>query len=147
MDKKDPFEISQGFSIIQPNPDRAYPIPCTEWNYLKNKIGKISEKINVYHTLGSILLGAAASTIIALVSGGFPKTEEGEVSSQIIIAWACVVVCLICGGVCMLFAFEKRKVSDVKSSDVISHMEVIEQRFENSGLEQKSGENDVRPKT
>ena len=130
MSEEKKFEISQAYCVIKPNPDKAYPIPCAEWNYLKGRIGKIEDRINFYHTTGSILLGAGASTFIAIVSGGFADPDSTETPTGIIIAWACVAVTFVTGIISMCFALEKRKMGVVKSSDVIAHMEVIENRFE-----------------
>ena len=138
--QKDSFQISQGYNVITPSPGKAYPILCSEWNYLKEKIRQITDRINIYHTIGSVLIGAAVSTFIVIVSGGIQTTGQGG-NTGVIVSWACVAVTGICGGVCVFFAYEKRKVTEVKCSDVIAHMEVIEQRFDTAFVEPNAAPN------
>jgi hypothetical protein len=124
------YQLSQDYEVLQPACGKAYPILCSEWEYLKKKISKISDKVNIYHTIGSVLIGAGLSTLIGVLSGGFTNSQNAGVPIGIVVAVACIIVLLVCGSISIYFAFEKRKVSEVKASDVIDQMEIIEQRFQ-----------------
>lgn len=148
---KDSFQISQGYDLIAPSPGKAYPILCYEWRYLKDKVRKITDPVDVYHTAGSALIGAAISTFITIVSGGIqtPAPTLGQTvqtaGNGLVVAWACVAVTGVCGGVCFFFAYEKRKVTHLKGSDVIDYMDIIEQRFIEAGVEPVGPANRSQP--
>ena len=121
MTQKSSFQISQGYDVIPPKTGKAYPILCREWDYLKRKVGSISEKSNVYHSIGFLLLGACLSTFITILIGGFFNS---------VIAWAVVAVTLLVGFTCLYFANEQRKVNRTKAADVLSQMDLIEKRYQ-----------------
>lgn len=124
MTENSSIQMSQGYDVLPPKTGKAYPILCEEWNYLKNNIRTITERPNVYHTIGSVLFGVCLSTVITIVTGSF-------VSPKLVIAWSVVAVTLIVGIVCLYFAREKRKLTEKKASDVLSQMELIEKRYQN----------------
>jgi membrane protein DedA with SNARE-associated domain len=123
------FQMSQGYDVVPPRPGRAYPILCEEWDYLKTQIQSISTNFGFYHTIGSLLVGSAISTLVAILSGGFPVTEGGN-NTSLIIAWSVVAVTAVTGGICLFFAHESRTISEKKASEVITQMELIEKRYE-----------------
>jgi hypothetical protein len=123
MTQDNSFRMSQGYDVLPPKPGKAYPIPCEEWNYLKEKLRDASDKPDFYHTGGSLLLGAMISTLIAILTGAFQGNNN-------IIAWAVVVVTTICGCLALFFACERRKVSQTKVSDILKQMELIERRYQ-----------------
>ncbi|MBI1303246.1 MAG: hypothetical protein GC172_05610 [Phycisphaera sp.] len=139
--QRDSFQISQGYDVVAPSPGKAYPILCSEWLYLKDKVKQISDPVDLYHTVGSACVGAALSTFITILSGGVqasaPTSEDTAQTAGIglVVAWACFAVTGFCGFVCIFFAFEKRKVTHLRSADVVAHMDVIEQRFIEAGVE------------
>jgi Na+/proline symporter len=47
-----------------------------------------------------------------------------------VIAWAVVAVTLLVGSICLYFAKEQRKVNQIKASDVLSQMSLIERRYQ-----------------
>ena len=130
MTEKSSIQMTQGYDVLSPKTGKAYPILCEEWDYLKNNIGTITERLNIYYTIGSVLLGACLSTLIAIVTGTFPSPNPGIVSSKLIIAWAVVVITLIVGIICLCFGREKRKLVQKKASDILSQMELIEKRYQ-----------------
>ncbi len=130
MNEKSSFQMSQGYNVLPPRTGKAYPILCEEWDYLKKNIGSISDKPNIYYIMGSILLGACISTLIAILTGNFPNPDPKILSSKFIVAWAVVTVTFIVGLISLYFAREQRKVTEMKASDVLSQMELIEKRYE-----------------
>ncbi|MBI2175022.1 MAG: DUF3395 domain-containing protein [Candidatus Omnitrophica bacterium] len=130
MTEPGPFRMSQGYDVLQPKTGRAYPVPCDEWDFLKRKLGQVSTSPWLYHTIGSLLGGAAISTLVTILFGTFPPASS---SPAIIVAWAVVAVCGICAVVCFFFADQQRKVQVVQVSDVVTQMELIERRYEAVG--------------
>ncbi len=124
------IQISQGYDVLPPKTGRAYPILCEEWNYLKDNISTITERPNIYHTIGSVLLGACLSTFIAIIIGSFPDQNPSNGLPKIIIAWSVVAVTFIIGIVCLYFGHEKRNLIEKKASDILSQMELIEKRYQ-----------------
>jgi hypothetical protein len=106
-------------------------ILCEEWDYLKKNVALISEKLNFYHTIGSVLLGACISTLIAILTGTFPVPNPNTPSPKLIIAWAIVAVTFIVSLMCLYFSKEQRKVTQMKASDVLNQMQLIERRYQN----------------
>jgi len=117
------IRMSQGLDVLQPRTGPAYPIPCEEWDFLKGKIALMSDAPWFYQTIGSALIGAAMSTLLALL---FATLSEHQQT----ITWAAVCVTAICGVLSLLFANQQKSVRIIQASDVISQMEIIEKRYE-----------------
>jgi hypothetical protein len=129
MTKQTALSISHGYIVIPPQPSDAYPIPCTDWNYLKDKVRGISTEVVMFHTLGSVLFGAGVSTLVSILLGNFPNTSPGVPSTTQIIAWAVVAVTIICGILCWIFSDRERKQQKTRARDVVAQMDVIEARY------------------
>lgn len=127
MTEKASFELSQGLEVLAPKQARAYPIPCGEWDYLKGRIRAIKDTPVLWHTVGSLFLGASFSTLVAILIGGI-VAQQGD--NRLTIAWAVVVSTGLLGLMALYFARERRTEMRVKPDDVVSHMELIEDRFE-----------------
>lgn len=121
------LKLSQGLEILRPKSDKAFPIPCNEWDVLKDKIGAITTEPWFFHTSGSTLIGAALATLISIWTGAVSATSD---KNALVIAWAVTLVCALVGVVCLLFAHTERKAHRTKAGDVITQMTLIEQRFE-----------------
>lgn len=129
MTKKPSFKLSQGFDLIPPKDRKAYPILCKEWEYLKKKVSSISEKPNLYYSVGLILLGACLATFINILTGSYSNPDD---QVKLVIAWAVVVVTLLVGLACLHFSKGQREVNLMKASDVLEQMDLIEERYEES---------------
>lgn len=127
MNEEGRFHMSQGLDVLQPKSGPAYPIPCGEWDTLKDHAKRLSIEPWFFHTLGSLLLGSSLATWISILLGTFAKPEQEK---ALIIAWAVVVVTVLSGGLCMLFANKERGVKRQRGSDLVTQMELIERRFE-----------------
>jgi len=132
MTSEPSFKMSQDYELITPKKKRAYPILVEEWEHLKSKIRKIRDNANLYHTIGSILLGVAGSALVAALTLELPKAEGGRTPMPIIIAWFTFVAALISGLLSLFFANTQREVQSTSASEVIEHMELIERRYEGS---------------
>lgn len=127
MSEQNGFQLSQGLTILQPRSGQAYPIPCEEWKLIKERISKFSTEPWFFHTLGSVLIGAALSTFITILIGTFSDPNQ---SSAKIIAWGVVATTAISGFLCLFFAQQERASKREQASDVVSQMALIEQRYE-----------------
>ena len=130
MTKSSSLQMSQGYEVLPPRAGKAYPILIEEWEYLKTSIGVISEGTSWYDTVGWMLLGAFLSTLIAIATDSFADPDASKEASRQVVAYAVAAVTFLSGGVCVLFAREKRKLIKTKASDVVKQMDVIEQRYQ-----------------
>ena len=121
------IKLSQGYEVLRPKSDKAFPIPCAEWDVLKRKIESLTTEPWLFHTAGSTFVGAALATAISVWTGAVSIAAR---PNAIVIAWAVTAVCLICGLACLRFAHKEREVHRGKASDVVTQMTLIEQRFE-----------------
>jgi hypothetical protein len=109
----------------------VFTIPKIEWEYLKERIKKIGEILNIYHTSGAILLGFSGSAFVNLFTNEFP-IENNSMSAKFITCLAIAILTLIIGGMSFFFGKQQKKVQSVTSDDIIKQMEIIEKRYENS---------------
>lgn len=121
------FHISQGLDVLTPKSGDAYPIPCDEWEFLKDKLGQVSEPPWLYQNASSLLGGVGLATLVTIIMGLLPPLAQ---SHALVIAWAVVAVMIICSLACLHFAKEQRKMRSVHVSDVIKQMQIIERRYE-----------------
>ena len=131
------FNISQDYEILPPKKDKAYPIPKIEWEYLKERIRKIGNVFNIYHTSGAILLGFSGSAFINLFTNDF-SSENNAVPVKFIICLAIAILTLIIGGMSFFFGKQQKKVQSVVSDDIIKQMEIIEKRYEDSNSDKEA---------
>src|SRR4051812_44622302 len=122
--EQESFRLSQAYNVMPPQPGEAYPILCSEWDYLKARIRSVATEAVILHTLGSILIGAGLSTLLSIMLGSFPD-KNGVTSVSHITAWAVVAVTLICGVVFWIVAHVLRKHQVVRAGDVVEYMETI----------------------
>lgn len=120
----DKYKFSQDYELITPQKQRSYPITTTEWSLIKKKIYEIVETANLWQTIGSILIGAAISTLIAALINDF-KTDK--------LLWTCwfaFFVTGLSGGLSFYFGKEQRKTQNKTKEDVLDFMNIIEDRFQ-----------------
>jgi hypothetical protein len=119
--------MAQGYEVLPPKSGQAYPILCAEWDFLKGKIRAVAEQPLLFHTAGSVLLGAAVSTLTSILLGTFaaPVPER-----RLVVAWAVTTVTAICGVVCLFFAEQQRRMQKTSAGEIATQMEIIEKRYE-----------------
>ena len=121
------IKVSQGFEVLKPKSDQAFPVPCAEWDVLKNQIDSLSFESQFFQTFGWLLLGSALSTIISVWTGAISTTT---VKNADVIAWAVIAVCVIAGLMCLLFAHKERNNFNANAKSIVTQMNLIEQRFD-----------------
>ena len=130
MENESSFKMSQDYELMAPKKKKAYPILIEEWQHLKEKIQRIKDDANLYHTIGSILLGVAGSSLLAALTLDFPSSESASIPMPIIISWFMFFTSFICGCLSIFFGRKQRKVQSTSCEEVIEHMELIEKRYE-----------------
>lgn len=120
-------KISQGYEVLTPKQDRSYPIPCTEWDFLRNQIEKTSATPWLLQNIGSVFLGASLATLTAILIGAVPSASGTGFLS---LAWVICAACLFVGLVCYVCAHRESGIRRTHSIDVVKQMEMIELRFE-----------------
>lgn len=124
------FKMSQDFELVPPQKKRAYPILIEEWEHLKGRIRSIRDTANVYHTVGSALLGVAGSALVAALTLDIPTKEDSSTPMPIMISWFIFASATVCGGLSLFFGRAQRKVQGSTATDVVAQMELIQKRYE-----------------
>ena len=121
------FQMSQGYEVLPPKSGKAYPIPCDEWDLLKNKISKATSEPWLFHTTGSALIGMALSALLPIVTNAFQLPAQQRAQD---VTWLVLVITGVCGAACLYFAHKERQANRDRASDVAAQMQLIEQRYE-----------------
>ena len=130
MTNEPSFTMSQDYELVPPQKKRAYPILIEEWEHLKKKIHSISDNANIYHTIGSALIGVAGSALVVALTFDTQPADNSSTPTSILISWFIFVSALICGGLSLFFGRTQRKVQNSNTNDVIEQMNLIEKRYE-----------------
>jgi len=117
------YRIASELEIIPQQTKRAYPILVTEWNHIKERIGSIKENINVFSSIGSAFIGAAAAGLISLFSGDYSSETKR------IICIASIIVSLFLGTAAFFIGKKQQELQKERAQDVKMYMEQIEGRY------------------
>lgn len=123
-----PIKVSQGFEVLRPKADQAYPVPCNEWDVLRAQIEQLTNDPWLFQNAGSLLVGAAVATVISIWTGAVVPSQSTP--NAIVIAWAISAACGLTGAAALYFAHKERSVHRSKAALVVTQMKLIEQRFE-----------------
>lgn len=129
MSDKPTYNISQDFEIIPPKKGKVYPILVQEWTFIKDKVKAIKIEITLFHTFGSILIGASLSFL------GTNLATEFKEPDMKIICWALFGVTGICGLLSFFYGEGLRKLHNSTPTDVVSQMDLIESKYEPQTIE------------
>jgi len=124
------FNISQDYEIIPPKKGKAYPILKSEWEYLKERITKIGDNLNLYNTVGLLLFGYSGSAFINILTNNYPRNEDNTFSTKFIVCLCIAIMTLIIGIISFFFGNQQKKIQTTKTTDVVKQMEMIEERYE-----------------
>lgn len=121
------IKMSQGFEVLKPKSGQALPIPCNEWDVLKQNIKDATTEPWLFHTLGSVMLGASVATVVSILTGAVSNQSS---SNTIVVAWSVAVVFGLIGLACLYFAHKERGLHRSKAQNVLMQMTLIESRFD-----------------
>ena len=127
MSPKSSIKMSQGLDVLKPKIGQAFPIPCIEWDVIKENIESVTTEPWLFHTMGSLLLGGCLATAISVLIGA---VSTNVYPMAVVVAWAIVAVCGLTGIACLFFAHKERHVHRDKAQNVLTQMRLIELRFE-----------------
>lgn len=125
------LQLSQGFEVLTPKSGKAYPVPCDEWSFLKEKLATTSKPPWVLPALSFTFLGAGLATFISILLGAIPGGPNG--TGHLAAAWAVVATSGTCGVACLCLAIKQHRLERTQVSEVIRQMELIERRFDVGG--------------
>jgi len=129
MSEDPSFKMSQDYELVPPKKKRAYPILVEEWESLKRRIAAIDVDVNMYHTIGSLLLGVSGSALLAAISLGNLTASDGKLQWTPALCWLMFVATLICGALALFFGRDQRAAQKAKAGNVLEQMELIEKRY------------------
>lgn len=121
------LQLSQGYEVLPPKSGKAYPVPCDEWGFLKDKLNSVSSAPWILPAMSFLFFGVAITTITSILLGGVAKGTSGN---GIVVAWAISVTSGIVGAACLSLAVKQHMMQRTQVSEVVKQMEIIEQRFE-----------------
>lgn len=123
------FQITQGYEVLKPKSGKAYPVPCDEWDFLKEKIDDVSFTNDKFNDGGWMLLGVTLSTFGSILLGAYDTVNTS------VIAWAIVVVTFVLGISCLFFATKIKKEKKTQASEIARQMEIIEKRYQTEDVD------------
>lgn len=130
------FQVTQKFQLMDHETGKAYPIPVKEWDLLKQQIACIKERANVWHTVGSVLLGAALTAVLNGMVGTFPPPPTGSrISIAEVINWAFFAVTFISSVLSFCFGRSHLNLQRRSAEGIVNQMHLIEGRFQKPGSE------------
>lgn len=116
------------YSVLNPQRTIAYPVPQDEWYYLKDKICKLKNLKNRYHSVAIFLLGIAVSAIYTLVKD-WPDLNDLEVLKSYMFYICTIIVCAFGAVTCWNFSRKTDKLQKASSDEILGLMELIEKRY------------------
>lgn len=123
-----PIRVSQGYEVLRPKSDQAYPVPCNEWDFLRQQIEHLTTEPWLFQNAGSLLLGAALAMLTSIWVGAVAPSASNP--NALVVAWAITAVCATTGAAALFFAHKERGVHKAKATLVVTQMKLIEERFE-----------------
>jgi hypothetical protein len=114
----------QKINILTVQSTKGIAVTIADWRHLKHLISKIHYSAGFFNGLGTLLLGVSGSAFVAI----FTPSEYGDIDTSILILIS--IFSLSFGVACMLFGHSQRKASNAKPDEVITHMQLIEERYE-----------------
>lgn len=141
MDDEQHFKVSQDYEIIPPQKKKAYIILVEEWDYIKTLVGLVKDSTDLWHTVGSVLLGISGSGLLSAFTLDIPIPENDKrMPMPILISWFAFVSAGISGLLSFYFAHTRRTDKKNTAGNAVQQMQLIENRFK---IEQRSTDPDA----
>lgn len=120
--------ISHSYVVIPPGEEDAHIVPASDWEHIKKKTSKISTRSSVFHTIGSVLLGTAASAGLALLT--LPPVLASETRGDTYTVLVAVfLTALTCGGLSLGLSHARKNDAQHGTAEVVEEMERLEERW------------------
>ncbi len=122
------FSVSHNYQVKTPTETRAYLVSIPEWDFLKERISKVGGVGSFYHTIGSILLGASLSAVVAAIATDLCPTPGVQCTKDIVV-WAFAATTGFSGLLSLHFGKAQENIKTVYLTEVLGEMEAIESKY------------------
>lgn len=129
---KTPYKLSPSQVLYQRKLEGVLPLTHSEWNRLKDMVGRIKCPNALFNTLGSICVGLFTSSLIAL----FTFNKETENWCRVIMICICILSFILAIVFFALFHSQKAETAAL-GHDVLKEMTTLEKQFDSSIVEGK----------
>jgi len=123
------LNIAQKLDITEPARESAYPIPVSDWEYLRMRVTQIPGTESLFHTIGSAVLGVTASALVAAKT--LPTDQMICNTSAVTLAWIIMWASLAIGILSLIFSHRQRKVQVVSAKLVTDEMDRLKRKYGN----------------
>ncbi|MFH0965637.1 MAG: DUF3395 domain-containing protein [Planctomycetota bacterium] len=115
MQNKPSHSIDQSIEIQSPRRQVAFAMPKQTWDYLKERISNLTERVNLFHSIGMSCVGVFGSALTAAIVQ--PRNQW---------LWSVVVVAGVIGALSTWFGWTQRNVQRVARSEILTEMNLFE---------------------
>jgi hypothetical protein len=128
-------KFSPDYVVYTPRNQGVYPIPETEWNRLKKRIGAIVPARRLFQNGGAMLMSVSASAVLSLL--GF-QTATALAPWVIPSTWAILISSFLLGGA--FFLLDRFQQDTIQSSvmEVLDEIRQIEENYVKGALSDSS---------
>jgi hypothetical protein len=116
--------VTHDLSIVQPGKELAYPIPVSDWEFLRKKVDSIDSDAFISQTIGSLFLGVGATALITALT-----VPDNQGSKPMTFWWATMIVTSICGAVFLWNASQDRTRVKSNKASAIEEMDRMKNRY------------------
>ncbi|MCR4315268.1 MAG: hypothetical protein NUW37_02855 [Planctomycetes bacterium] len=120
------FQVGHKYELLSSRTDKAYFVPKSDWNHLKERIGIIGSDANVFYSFGGIAAGASITAITAACQ----TPTEDEKSAAFSVWLTCGIFLFVISIICFIVGKRDQRLVLIQSKDVVNQMKAIEDRFE-----------------
>jgi hypothetical protein len=124
-----PSSVSFGhnYEVRVPKTASVYPIPCDEWQKIRNRVARLTDFTWLFQSLGFALFGTAASTWVTAKVGGLDLVRFPNGMAW---AWGIVAVSGVAGALCVFVAYREQRQKSERAADIVEDMEMLEKRYD-----------------
>ncbi|GAH58160.1 unnamed protein product [marine sediment metagenome] len=115
--------ITHKYDLEYPEMEEAYLVPKSDWNRLRKRIERIKPPPTLFLTIGSVLLGVAATAFIGVLT--LPDIN----GYKPLVCWAVFAVASVCGGFSLFFYRRERTRYTSANTDIIEYIDEINEKY------------------
>ena len=120
------LKLQKSYSVCQPKDESVLPVPISDWNRLKKKIGGICPHRRIYQIWSSVFFGIFGSSILALIP--FYNASTGLKPWVIPTTWAFLIGSLVLAISLLLLDSQQKKVIEQSANGVIEDMDALAEK-------------------
>src|SRR5438094_661645 len=96
------FRVSQDYTILEPKSGPAFIIPCSDWERLKKRLGRVSTPPWFFENVAPAFAGVGLTMVVSILVGMLPSPSDHP--NALVIAWSVFVVAMLCSILSFYFA-------------------------------------------